>query len=262
MGDHEDYLPGEAPASHHGSHEFLGTDEINVDSLNGQLADDQPCIAHDLGGDKHIADTLADLNTKVSDADLQDETVLEATMDAKIGTHAALPTVHQNAPALIATHAALPAAHHAKYTDAEARVLHSPVSIHPAAFNPYSDLLDYVLSDLYLRSRSTLTLQNFYTDLQLPNGVTVTKVVLYGNRTNAGSVLQLRMFRNNRSGTSHGMASIVAGWTTGYSSSEDSSISNAVIDNANYTYFLILGLTMNVGIWDTYFSGAKIEFTG
>ena len=40
--------------------------------------------------------------------------------DAKVATHAALPTVHQNAPALIATHKADASAHHVRYADPEA----------------------------------------------------------------------------------------------------------------------------------------------
>ena len=60
--------------------------------------------AHDLAGAQHNADTLANLNSKVSDATLEDKTTLEGTMDTKIGTHAGVAN-----------------AHHAKYTDAEAQ---------------------------------------------------------------------------------------------------------------------------------------------
>jgi len=55
--------------------------------------------AHDLGGASHIADTLANLNTKVSDATLDSEA---------------------NRDAAIATHKGDASAHHTKYTDAEA----------------------------------------------------------------------------------------------------------------------------------------------
>lgn len=43
-----------------------------------------------------------------------------AAADAAIAAHAALPTVHQDAPALILTHKGDASAHHARYTDAEA----------------------------------------------------------------------------------------------------------------------------------------------
>lgn len=45
--------------------------------------------------------------------------LIKADIDAKVAVHAALATVHQNAPGLIAAHALLSSAHHAKYTDAE-----------------------------------------------------------------------------------------------------------------------------------------------
>jgi hypothetical protein len=35
MADHEDYLPGEAPAAHGPSHELDGDDEISVGGLSG-----------------------------------------------------------------------------------------------------------------------------------------------------------------------------------------------------------------------------------
>lgn len=59
-------------ATHHATHENGGADEISVAGLSGELADDQPAKAHDLGGTKHNADTLANLNAKVNDATLDD----------------------------------------------------------------------------------------------------------------------------------------------------------------------------------------------
>lgn len=63
---------GGAPGTHAISHQDGGSDEINVAGLSGVLADDQPPQAHALGGTKHTADTLANLNSKVSDATLDD----------------------------------------------------------------------------------------------------------------------------------------------------------------------------------------------
>jgi len=59
-------------AAHASSHENGGSDEISVAGLSGELADDQPPKAHALGGSKHTADTLANLNSKISDATLDD----------------------------------------------------------------------------------------------------------------------------------------------------------------------------------------------
>jgi hypothetical protein len=58
------------PTSHASSHQDGGADEINVGGLSGELADPQPAKAHNLGGSEHSADTLANLNAKVSDYSL------------------------------------------------------------------------------------------------------------------------------------------------------------------------------------------------
>jgi len=53
------------------------------------------------------------------DADIPATIARDAEVAADIAAHAALPTVHQDAPALIAVHTAIPAAHHAKTGDDE-----------------------------------------------------------------------------------------------------------------------------------------------
>ena len=68
----DDASASRTPTAHASSHQDAGGDEISVAGLSGQLADDQPALAHDLGGAKHNQDTLANLNTKVSDATLDD----------------------------------------------------------------------------------------------------------------------------------------------------------------------------------------------
>jgi len=50
--------------------------------------------AHALGGSVHTADTLANLNTKVSDATLVDATAISGEIDGDVGTHAALTNTH------------------------------------------------------------------------------------------------------------------------------------------------------------------------
>ena len=60
------------PIDHAPSHENAGSDEISLAGLSGELATDQPPKAHDLAGAIHNADTLADLNAKVSNATLDD----------------------------------------------------------------------------------------------------------------------------------------------------------------------------------------------
>jgi len=50
--------------------------------------------AHNLGGAKHNASTLANLNTKVSDATLKSATAISLEIDTDINTHADLPSAH------------------------------------------------------------------------------------------------------------------------------------------------------------------------
>ena len=57
---------------HSTRHESGGGDELSVTGLSGDLADEQDAKPHDIGGETHTADTLANLNSKVSDATLDD----------------------------------------------------------------------------------------------------------------------------------------------------------------------------------------------
>jgi len=76
--------------AHADTHEDGGSDEVNVGGLSGVLADDQPTQAHNLGGAKHNVDTLANLNAKISDANLSDYVTLTffiPTADITVGTN-------------------------------------------------------------------------------------------------------------------------------------------------------------------------------
>lgn len=57
-------------SAHKARHENAGADEISVAGLSGELADLQPPKAHAMGSASHIASTIAELNSKVSDGPL------------------------------------------------------------------------------------------------------------------------------------------------------------------------------------------------
>jgi hypothetical protein len=78
-------------SAHAGRHENAGADEINVGGLSGALADDQPAQAHTLGGAKHTADTIANVDAKVSDATLVAE--IENTTTTTTGTPFNIATI-------------------------------------------------------------------------------------------------------------------------------------------------------------------------
>lgn len=64
----------DALAAHKTSHQYGGSDEIDVIDLSGELADDQPPKKHTLHGNKHNSATLAQFNDKISDATLDKNT--------------------------------------------------------------------------------------------------------------------------------------------------------------------------------------------
>ena len=72
--------------NHSERHESNGDDELSVEGLSGELADEQDAKPHDIGGPTHTADTLANLNSKVSDATL-DDTADPREPEAHAATH-------------------------------------------------------------------------------------------------------------------------------------------------------------------------------
>ena len=126
------------PSAHKLSHQNGGADEISVAGLAGETAE---LAAHKiLPAIHHVKFTAAEARAAInnifgadgkadSDIDLDTHKLInvvdpvtdqggdtkKARNDA-ISTHAGLPTVHQNAPALIATHAGNATLHHVNYT--------------------------------------------------------------------------------------------------------------------------------------------------
>ena len=165
--DHEDYETGAAPAAHKVSHQDGGTDEISLAGLSGETA---ALAAHKiLPSIHHVKFTAAEARAAISnifgsdgkaDVDINLDThklinvvdpVNNQDADTKIAratalsAHAILPTVHQDAPNLIENHRLVAGAHHAKYTDAEAKAIHSPISLPPTSFFPALDTSDYII---------------------------------------------------------------------------------------------------------------------
>jgi len=262
MADHKDYLPGEAPTAHKATHQDGGSDEISVAGLSGETVE---LAAHKLLPTVH-QDAPALILTHKGDASAHHvkytDAEAEAQADAKIAIHAALPTVHQDAPALILTHKGDASAHHVKYTDAEVRALFSPMTCAPCGFITTDDTQEYVQGGDYIYNRTSLEAQYYSLPVYFPNSVTITKVTLFGNRTDADAIMRLRLKRTNLSGIRQDLAEIIADWTTGAGSKYDDSIDYPVIDSTSYAYFLEVLLNPNTLVTDVKFSGAKIEFTG
>lgn len=153
-------------------------------------------------------------------------------------------------------------AHHAKYTDAEARASFSPISLDPACFIPYLDTYDWHMLNGILKNRVSLTEQHFTAPILFPNGVTVTKITLYGYRDDASATLVVEIRRQDRAATVSGLASLVSTWTDGYGSISTEAISNATVDNTAYSYFILLSINPNDSVEDVKFTGLEVAFTG
>ena len=304
--DHEDYLPGEAPAAHKVSHQDDGTDEISVAGLSGvteslaahillpTVHQDAPGLieTHRLVAGAHHAKytdgdavdamgVLGDGNplnhdraaewgaaehTLIGDGAPHHAKYTNGEAVTAMGAKADVNPLHHDRAAEwgAAEHTAIgdAAPHHAKYTDAEARAAISPISIGPPLFQPRYDTYDWSLRSFSLQNRTVLTMQSFEAHLFFPNGITLTKVTLYGFRDDSSAYLSLYLFRVDRVGAQTEMAAVNALWTDGNNSAYDDSISFATINNNNYAYVLELEIYPNDSVDDIKFYGAKIDFTG
>jgi len=156
--------------------------------------------------------------------------------------------------AAIATHTAIVAAHHARYTDLEAQtacklngsLYWSCKGIAFDATNPAINLLIKSAAGCFVNSENAL---NAVASVNLPHGATVTGAIVYGNVAIESSTWYLLRVPLDDC-VSETMATAVC-------NTEDDTIADAVIDNANYGYILIVS-TMETADQIT---GARITYT-
>ena len=139
--------------------------------------------------------------------------------------------------------------------------LSKPVSVGPHIFVPASEGYAWFRNNTSLNNRASDSQQLFYGSVQLPHGKTVSKLDLYGYRTDVDSTLAIELRRNNRANTSVLMATCTSNWTDGWGTIADSSITSATIDNDNYSYDIKLEIFTKDNPGDVYFSGARISFS-
>ena len=128
-------------------------------------------------------------------------------------------------------------------------------------FTPKEDTQDFYFGDYYVMNRSALTMQSFYAAVVLPQRAIVTKLTLYGSRTDAAATMSLELRRCAWTGPSQEMAKIIADWTTGNSSGYDNTIEYPLIDNDNYLYRLMAILDPNDAPEDISFQAARIDWS-
>ena len=136
-----------------------------------------------------------------------------------------------------------------------------PLAIGSPAFVPRSDEYDWFIGENDLENRTVVNGQSFYAPVFLPHRATVTKLKLWGYRSDAGASLQLTLERITLAGYIETMANLTADWTDGNGSIETTTINYATIDNAAYHYILKVYLNPAVIASDGYFKHAKIYWS-
>lgn len=163
-------------------------------------------------------------------------------------------TLAPDVDGMIETHRAKPSDHHAKYTDLEAQtacklngtLYWSCSGLHFDAINPAVNNVYKMVNGSIKAESDGIT---FLANVNLPNGATVSGVIVYGN---AGA--EAETFHLMRIKISDGTYSEMAAQNIG---TEDITITNPVIDNCLYAYyFYTSSLDTNDAIL-----GAEITYT-
>jgi len=100
-----------------------------------------------------------------------------------------------------------------------------------------------------------------FAPINLPHGAVITSLKVYWYRDDAASSGQADLYRCDHIGNAVAMAAANSNATTGYHSVEDTTITNATIDNVDYHYLLRIQLDPNDAAGDVRFQGAVITYT-
>jgi hypothetical protein len=134
------------------------------------------------------------------------------------------------------------------------------------SFMAIDDTIDYLIgTDGELQNRTNLGVNNFYSPLLgVPNGATITDMVIYFYENHASAGINLALIKNILTGDSPTTISTItqSGLTggTGYHFYANSSI-GAVIDLNLYRYSFLLTLDPGANVNDVRFLSVKIAYT-
>lgn len=138
------------------------------------------------------------------------------------------------------------------------------ISIHPSAFTPKRDYIDYAYSignAYWLWNPSTTTDGAYVAPLLLPNGATITKFVLFYYDTDPGEDVRALLRRSPLTGVGsyEEMAYAISMDSSGFGYYETTQINHQVIDLQEYSYvievYLRKGYSTNIGL-----TGIRIDF--
>ena len=136
------------------------------------------------------------------------------------------------------------------------------LAVPPAAFVPVAGTVTaFEINNGRVISANT-TEVSFVASVNLPHGAIVTlfRAWWFRNDSSAAGTCALQHNASN-SNTATEMGAANSNASSGYHSVDDTSISDATIDNSGYSYGVAITLTPNDSQGDVYFMGALIQYT-
>ncbi|MBU1878039.1 MAG: hypothetical protein KJ734_03725, partial [Chloroflexi bacterium] len=143
------------------------------------------------------------------------------------------------------------------------------LSVPAAAFGPYEDGYGYnnmgALLTHYTGPGGSATRGWYLAPVQLPQGATVTKLTTYFYDGSATDDILARLQRSDMAGHYYEMAyADSSGYSAGYGNRSDTTISNAVINNAQNTYWVVWdlpagGTASGIGVLIEYNNPAPVQ---
>lgn len=137
----------------------------------------------------------------------------------------------------------------------------SPISIHPCHFNPIDDTVEFYCNLAGLRKRSEEASALYYAPVDLPHGVTVTKLTVYAYLSHADTKCWVTLYRISNTGSFDSMAAVFGEWVDGDNFGYDDSINQPVVDNVNYSYAMYCSLEPYVDVETAILRRVKIDFS-
>lgn len=113
----------------------------------------------------------------------------------------------------------------------------SYVAISAAGFGPVSPAYQYANWGNKLTPADSSS-PYYYAAVQLPHGATITNVYFAWYDTSGSNNAECKLFRNNLAGGGIEMAKVTSSGSSGYGGGNDPSITEPLVDNSMYAYYL------------------------
>jgi len=134
-------------------------------------------------------------------------------------------------------------------------------AISPADLVPTDNSPDWFIWIYKAQSNDDINSREMVGGIHLPHGAVVTSFKVYWYRDDAAADGEANLYRCGWTEGSTTMATADSDATTGHHSVEDTTISDATIDNENYTYGIRVQCSPNNSKDDVKFCGAVITYT-